>query len=301
MSESVLNYQIDGTNRGGTLHATLLARKLEGRVGDVALALNDIEPGRSARLARQLSQQGIEVKAYVQSAHVSPDAHVQCLAVDNPSPLVPILESAVRTPLLEIGQLLSPSAGSGSVFGIGVVLSRSDLSGRQDALQIFSRLSALAPERKTSRVMSSPIRHSVQMLPVRHWLHDYLTEKSVHFIKGRETTSEFRVFDGLAQGNYPAVIAEAGRGTKRRDLRGVALHDLAPHTLDGRFAVIFYDRTEAWIYVVLAMRRTSRPHLVSAVELPSAVPAPPPLPMVSARSSMVTQASRSWSQVLITD
>ena len=157
------------------------------------------------------------------------------------------------------------------------MLNRSDHEKRSDSLEIFRRFAALAPERRTSRAMSEPIRQAVQMAPTRRRVHEFLTDKSAEYMTEGSVPGELRVFDGLTQTSYPIVAEEAGRQMKRRDLKAAAIHELAPQAGDGNFGIAFYDRAEAWLYVVLGKQVGNRRRVMNAIEIPRVEPVAPRL------------------------
>jgi len=300
MSQSLV-YQIDGANRGGRLHTRLLVEKGKDRLRNIKVVVNDIEPGRAEKLAQYFIEQGIPATLGDGPTSVNPKTGIHNISIDDPSPIPPILESPVQNPVLEIGQLVAPSANGGSIFAIGVVLNAFNEARYRDAWEIFRRLAVLAGERKSSRVMSSPIRHSMQMAPTRERLHDWLTARSIGFIDNRAASAEIRIFDGLSQSSYPVVTAEASSHMKRRDLKAAAMHDLPVSVADGKFAVVFYDRSAAWLFVVLGKQHADRRGLMNTIEIPKIEPVAPRFQISRRFTPPVRQEQRSLWQVLVTD
>lgn len=275
-------YRQNGCNRGGRDHAAQLVKKLPAPITrSLHVELVDREPGRAATLAPLLAARGLPVKAYETPAPLASAPTVDVYAVDDVEVTAKAVEDAVSCSLLEVALLVSvPTIEDvgGVVFGVGATVTPEATPVRQATRDLLDRFTALSPGRQSSAFMAAHRVHAPQMVDARHTIHDRLTTQSATFLETGEAEPELVLVDGFTRTPYRVRTLEARRETPRRVLKQTVLQELLPQVGDGtdRQGVVFYERQDPWLYVVLARRKANRWHLDRATELPVAIPVAEP-------------------------
>lgn len=267
-------YRQNGCNRGGTDHVLQLADKLPPALaGSLAVELVDREQGRAAALAPILASRGFPVQVSAKPAPLSSKVTVDVYAVDDAEVPARALENPSMSPLLEVALLVSvptiESAG-GAVVAIAATVTPDAAAVRDGIRVILSRIEALAPGRRSSALMAARGIHAEQMPRARHAAHDRLTTRSATFLTSGRVEPELAMVDGFTGTAYQLSVVEARRDDRRRVLRQATLNEILPEIRDNgdRRGVVFHERQDPWLYVVLARQRAGRWHLDRAIELP---------------------------------
>lgn len=262
--------ELDGTNRGGRLHAGLLLERLDDR-SNVEVRLVDPAPGRAKALVPLFEARGIKAIAEERDALLTSDADVRVLGMDDIHAIIRIVMSRRSNGLVLGGILASaPIFGNlgGSVLGLQWTLPQGAEEKQKETGAVLERLSELSPgERTASRKLTRPVLQTSQAPYVRRMVHKRLTQASVQFLEDGSTKPEVAVVDGFAKKTHPVTVVEASRNTLRRELRAAAIHEILTQGKGNSSGVVFYDRREAWLYCVLAELRDSW-KVCQAIELP---------------------------------
>jgi hypothetical protein len=273
-------YRQNGCNRGGTEHALQLADKATDQARrSLAIELVDPEPGRAATLAQILAARGLPVTAYETPAPRPSPVTIDVYAVDDVDVLARALEGPIRSSLVEGVALVSvPSidGSGGAVIGLAAGVTASAPAVREDAGVILDRIAALSPGRQSSERMSAHAVHADQMPRARHAAHDWLTTQSASFLTTGHAAPGLVAADGFSGTAYRLEVVEDRWETRRGVLKQTALQEILPQARDAGESqgVVFYERQDPWLYLVLARRRADRWRLDRALELPVTMPQP---------------------------
>jgi hypothetical protein len=110
----------------------------------------------------------------------------------------------------------------------------------------------------------------------RHAAHDWLTSQSASFLTTGHVEPELAAVDGFSGTVYLLGVVEDRWETRRRVLKQTALQEILPQVASygENRGVVFYERQDPWMYLVLARRRVDRWQLDRTVELPVTMPRP---------------------------
>jgi len=273
-------YRQNGCNRGGRDHALQLVRKLPDAITrSLQVELVDRERGRAAALAPLLSARGLPVRVHETGAPLASSATVDVYSVDEVEVTARAVEGQVTSSLLEVALLVSvPTVEGvgGVVLALAATITPEAPAVRQAAQGLLGRIAALTPGRQSSALMAAHRVHAGQMPGARHTAHDRLTTQSARFLATGQADPELVLVDGFTRTPYRVTVLDARRETPRRVLRQAALQEVLPQVShrDETQGVVFYERQDPWLYVVLARRRADRWHLDRAIELPVTMPEP---------------------------
>ena len=272
------NYRINGAHRGGQNHFTEIEKRRDRFAGLRQLEVVDPTAGRAADLAAQFGALGIPTVGIEDPASDSSPRDIVMTGIDDAVETARLLENAPFAHLYETGEVVSSDVHGGlggSVFALQTTLLPEATDTHAHSLNAMKRVAALASTRETSRNITERVLNSRPAARARSEMHRRFVEQSADFVEGGAIDAEFRVVDGGSGAGFTATTASAPRTARRRDLKNMALHEIAPaiDTADSARAVVFYDTADPWLYIVLASYSRGRWIHRRAIELP--VQAPP--------------------------
>jgi len=272
------NYRINGAHRGGLEHFKEIDRQRDRFTGVRQVEVVDPTEGRAMDLARRFQSLGVSTLGIEESAAASASSNIVVTGIDDAVETASLLRSAPSARLYETGLVVSSDvhgALGGSVLAVQTTLTPDAKETHADAVNVFDRVSALVPARETSRNITERVLNSRPAATARSAMHRRFVEQSADYVEGGVIDAEFRVVDGGSGTGFTATTASAPRTARRRDLKRMALHEIAPaiDTADSARAVVFYDTADPWLFVVLASFSRGRWVPRRAIELP--VQAPP--------------------------
>lgn len=272
------NYRINGAHRGGQSHFAEIEKRRGQFAGLRQLEVVDPTAGRAIGLAMQFEELGVPAVGIEQTATTDTSHDMVTTGIDDAAETARLLRGAPSARSYQTGLVVSSDvhgALGGSVLALQTSLTPDAKETTADAVNVFDRVSALAPARETSKNITERVLNSRPAARARSEMHRRFVEQSADFVEGGAIDAEFRVVDGGSGAGFTATTASAPRTARRRDLKKVALHEIAPaiDTADSARAVVFYDTADPWLYIVLASYSRGRWVHRRAIELP--VQAPP--------------------------
>ncbi len=273
------NYRINGAHRGGLEHFKEIDRQRDRFAGVRRVEVVDPTEGRAMDLARRFQSLGVSTLGVEESAAASASSDIVVTGIDDAAETASLLRSATSARLYETGLVVSSDvhgALGGSVLAVQTTLTPDAKEAHADAANVFDRVSALVPARETSKNITERVLNSRPAARARTEMHRRFVEQSADFVEGGAIDAEFRVVDGGSGTGFTATTASAPRTARRRDLKRMALHEIAPaiDTADSARAVVFYDSADPWLYIVLTSFSRGRWVPRRAIELPVQ---PPPI------------------------